>query len=172
MKRVSFENMNCSLARALELIGEWWTLLIIREAMWGTSRFDDFQKRLGIARNVLATRLAKLEEAGIVARYATAENARIFDYRLTQQGWDLFTAIVALMQWGDRWIHHKRGPPIAFFEKANGRPIRALAVRSEDDLTLLPAQIDIRAGPGADKKTILRAAGGPAKRGQRQTQRG
>ncbi len=158
--------MNCSLAQALELVGEWWTLLIIREAMWGTHRFDDFQHRLGIARNVLATRLAKLETAGIISRYSTEENARIFDYRLTAQGWELFTPIAALMQWGDRWIHAKRGAPIEFFDKASGRPIQTLAVRNTDGAILSPEQIEIRAGRGADKATLRRAAAGVSRKKQ------
>jgi DNA-binding HxlR family transcriptional regulator len=164
MKRHSFESMNCSLAQSLELIGEWWTLLIIREAMWGTSRFDDFHARLGIARNVLAARLVKLEEVGILSRSVSADNARIFDYKLTPKGWDLFTAVVALMQWGDRWIHHKRGAPIAFFDKESGLAIQELAVRNGKGHALTPDCIDIRAGPGADKATIRRAAGKPSKR--------
>jgi DNA-binding HxlR family transcriptional regulator len=157
MKRTSFEDMNCSLARSLEIVGEWWTLLIIREAMWGTSRFDDFQQRLGIARNVLATRLVRLESFGILRRQATPDNARIFDYLLTEKGWDLFTAIVALMQWGDRWIHAKSGPPIQFFDKAQGQTIQTLALRNAKGRLLQPGQIDIQAGPGATAKTRRRA---------------
>jgi DNA-binding HxlR family transcriptional regulator len=163
MKRHSFGQMNCSLAQSLELIGEWWTLLIIREAMWGTSRFDDFHLRLGIARNVLTARLVKLEEAGILLRHVSAENARIFDYKLTTQGWDLFTTVVALMQWGDRWIYQKRGAPIEFFDAKSGLPIQQLAIRNSAGRTLDTDSIEIRAGPGADKATIRRASGKPTK---------
>jgi DNA-binding HxlR family transcriptional regulator len=157
MKRSSFEAMNCSLARALEIVGEWWTLLIIREAMWGTSRFDDFHQRLGIARNILTTRLAKLEEDGILERRATAHSARIHDYVLTQKGWDLFTTVVALMQWGDRWIHTKAGPPIQFFDGRAGQPIQQLAIRNSKGKALQPAEVDVRAGPGARASTVKRA---------------
>jgi DNA-binding HxlR family transcriptional regulator len=157
MRRSSFENMNCSLARALELVGEWWTLLIVREAMWGTSRFDDFHQRLGIARNILSARLAKLEQDGIVERRATAQSARIHDYVLTDKGWDLFTPVVALMQWGDRWIHTKAGPPIQFFDGDSGKPIQTLAVRNAAGKLLPPAQVDIRPGPGARAATVKRA---------------
>jgi DNA-binding HxlR family transcriptional regulator len=157
VKRSSFEDMNCSLARTLEVVGEWWTLLIVREAMWGTSRFDDFHHRLGIARNVLAARLARLEACQVIERRPTEDNARIHDYLLTEKGWDLFTAVVALMQWGDRWIHAREGPPIQFFDRRGGKPIRALAVHSAGGRVLLPAAIDIRPGPGAHKATRRRA---------------
>lgn len=157
MKRSSFEAMNCSLARSLEIIGEWWTLLIIREAVWGTSRFDEFHHRLGIARNVLATRLERLEEAGVIERKQSAESARVFDYLLTPKGWDLFPAIVAIMQWGDRWIHQSEGPPIQFFEHSTGKGIKPIAVQNQLGKALRPDQIDIRPGPGADRATIKRA---------------
>jgi DNA-binding HxlR family transcriptional regulator len=158
MKRSSFDHMNCSLARTLELVGEWWTLLIVRELMWGTSRFDDFAQRLGIARNVLTTRLARLEKAGILRRQVSADNARIFDYTLTEKGWDLFTTVVALMQWGDRWIHAKAGPPIEFFDRNKGTRIQTLALRNVQGKVLAPDEVDIRAGPGAHKATVKRAA--------------
>jgi DNA-binding HxlR family transcriptional regulator len=158
LKRSSFESMNCSLARTLEIVGEWWTLLIVREAMWGTSRFDDFHIRLGIARNILTTRLTRLEAFGMIERRPTEENARIFDYVLTAKGWDLFASVVALMQWGDRWIHEKEGPPIQFFDRARGAKIQAIAVRDAKGKTLLPNEIDIRPGPGARKSTVRRAA--------------
>jgi DNA-binding HxlR family transcriptional regulator len=157
MKRASFEGMNCSLARALEEIGEWWTLLIIREAIWGTARFDDFHLRLGIARNILATRLAKLEALGIMTRTATSANARIFDYALTDKGRDLFAPIVALMQWGDRWIHHKTGAPIEFFDSVKGLPVQPVAVRNSKGQPLAATQVNIRPGPGARKSTRQRA---------------
>jgi DNA-binding HxlR family transcriptional regulator len=157
MKRSSFEAMNCSLARSLEVFGEWWSLLIIREAMWGTSRFDDFHIRLGIARNILVTRLEKLEEEGVIARQQSTESARIYDYVLTDKGWDLFPAVVAIMQWGDRWIHSDSGPPIQFFDHVSGSEIKTIGVQNQKGKALRPNQIDIRPGPGADKATVKRA---------------
>jgi DNA-binding HxlR family transcriptional regulator len=158
VKRSSFDSMNCSLARSLEIVGEWWTLLIVREAMWGTSRFDDFHHRLGIARNILVARLATLERSGILERKASAESARIHDYLLTDKGWDLFAVVAALMQWGDRWIHARQGPPIEFFDRAKGLRIQTLLVRDARGRPLRPDQIAIEAGPGARKETIKRAA--------------
>jgi DNA-binding HxlR family transcriptional regulator len=158
MKRSSFDRMNCSLARSLEIVGEWWTLLIVREMMWGTSRFDDFALRLGIARNILSARLTRLEEFGVLERRVSADNARIFEYVLTDKGWDLFTSVVALMQWGDRWIHSKQGPPIEFSDRKTATPIQTLTVRNAQGKRLSPDQVDIRAGPGAHTATVKRAA--------------
>jgi DNA-binding HxlR family transcriptional regulator len=150
--------MNCSLARSLEIVGEWWSLLIIREAMWGTSRFDEFHHRLGIARNILAARLGRLEDFGVIERRLTSESARIHDYVLTDKGWDLFPAVVALMQWGDRWIHAKQGPPIEFFDSTKGQRIQTLVVQDATGRPLRRDQIAIKAGPGARKETVKRAA--------------
>jgi DNA-binding HxlR family transcriptional regulator len=89
MKRTSFATMNCSVARTLEVIGEWWTMLVVREAFNGVRRFDDFQARLGIARNVLATRLQSLVDHGILERRLYQEHPQRFEYRLTEKGFDL-----------------------------------------------------------------------------------
>jgi DNA-binding HxlR family transcriptional regulator len=151
MKRTSFEDMNCSLARTLEVVGEWWTLLILREALWGTQRFDDFQRRLGIARNILTTRLKGLEDHGVMVRLPQG------GYGLTDKGRALFPAIAALMQWGDDWIYRDTGAPILFFDKATGQPVQRIALRDAAGQDLLPEQIDIRAGPGAGAKTQARA---------------
>jgi DNA-binding HxlR family transcriptional regulator len=151
MKRTSFDDMNCSLARTLDVVGEWWTLLIIREALWGTMRFDDFQRRLGIARNILTTRLKALETHGVLQRLSEG------GYGLTDKGRALFPAIVALMQWGDDWLHADIGPPIMFHDSATGHPIQRIGLRTAQGQDLPPDQIAIRAGPGATAKTRARA---------------
>jgi len=94
--------MNCSIARTLEIIGEWWTLLILRDAFLGLSRFEEFQGSLGIARNVLTKRLMTLVHAGIMERQRYQEHPERFEYRLTDSGRDLFPVVVSLIQWGDR----------------------------------------------------------------------
>src|SRR2546425_1135710 len=101
MRRKTFAHMNCSIARALEQIGEWWTFLILREAFMGTRRFDGFQHNLGIARNILSARLKKLVARGILRRSVAADDARRIDYRLTDKGRALFPVLMALGQWGD-----------------------------------------------------------------------
>ena len=103
MQRKRFSDMPCPTARALDLIGERWTLLVIRDVFRGIRRFDELQESLGIARNILTQRLAWLIEAGILEKRAYAERPPRFEYRLTQKGRDLFPVLIALMQWGTRW---------------------------------------------------------------------
>jgi DNA-binding HxlR family transcriptional regulator len=157
MKRTSFDDMNCSLARTLEVVGEWWTLLILREAMWGTARFDDFQRRLGIARNILTTRLVGLERHGIIERRPRVGSGRQHNYVLTEKGWALFPSIVALMQWGDDWIHKAGGAPIMFLDAQGGKPIQRIGIRDAGGHDLSPKDVAIRPGPGAAEATRRRA---------------
>jgi DNA-binding HxlR family transcriptional regulator len=104
MRRVSFADMNCGIAQALEVVGEWWTLLIIRDAVLGTTRFEEFHDRLGISRNILSARLDSLVAAGVMER-ATYEEARgRSDYVLTEKGRALRPVLAALRQWGDEWV--------------------------------------------------------------------
>src|ERR1700760_1524158 len=104
MYRKRFTGMNCSIARALDEIGEWWSLLIVRECTQGTTRFDEFQTQLGIARNVLSARLARLTDLDILERYPLESRANTDGYRLTKKGEALYPVLVALWQWGDRWL--------------------------------------------------------------------
>lgn len=100
----TYEGQDCSVARALEVVGERWTLLILRDAFLGVRRFDDFQRSLGVARNVLNARLQRLVEHGLLERRRYQERPERFEYRLTEMGLDLLPVIEALMRWGDRWL--------------------------------------------------------------------
>lgn len=102
MTRSKLDSLNCSVAHSLALIGERWTILIIREAFFGTRRFEEFQRHLGIARNILAARLGKLCDSGILERVPVKKGARRQEYRLKYMGRDLLPVLVALTQWGDR----------------------------------------------------------------------
>jgi DNA-binding HxlR family transcriptional regulator len=104
MERKTFANQDCPIARALDAVGEWWSLLIIRDAFQGVTRFNVFQSRLGISRNALTTRLDKLVERGVFARQCLGEHSQRFEYVLTPMGRDLGTLLNALGQWGDRWL--------------------------------------------------------------------
>jgi DNA-binding HxlR family transcriptional regulator len=118
-KRRSFELMNCSIARALEVVGEWWTLLVIREAFRGVRRFDGFVERLGIAPNILTTRLRRLIEHGILVERPYQDRPLRVEYRLTDKGRDLYAVVVALMQWGDHW-YAQEGPPVEIVHRDCG----------------------------------------------------
>lgn len=135
MKRTSYADMPCPMAQALERIGEWWSLLILRECFRGTRRFGDFERRLGIAKNVLSTRLKRLVEAGVLERRPSAEDAREIEYRLTAAGKDLLPVLVALAQWGDRWVYGGRSP-VRFVNRHSGAPVATLAVRDVDGVAL------------------------------------
>jgi DNA-binding HxlR family transcriptional regulator len=153
MYRKRFDGMDCSIARALDEVGEWWTLLIVRECTQGSRRFDEFQSGLGIARNVLTVRLERLIELEIVERVPIAERANTFGYRLTAKGEDLYPVLVALMQWGDKWLRANGEPPVALVEHASGNPVGSMAVRTTGGQALGYRDVRFAAGPGATKST-------------------
>lgn len=149
MKHSTFPSQVCSVARSLEIIGEWWTLLIVREAFFGTERFSDFEANLGIAKNVLTDRLNTLVEAGILEREPVPGRGNPVAYRLTSQGKDLLPVLVALVQWGDRWINRDRAP-VRLLDRAKGKEIAPLKVTARDGTALSARDIVIVPGPGAD----------------------
>ena len=155
MKSNKYDVMNCSTAKALELIGEWWTMLILREAFFGTRRFEDFQKHLGIARNILTARLKKLSDSGVLERVPVKEGAKRHEYRLTPMGRDLYPTLIAMTQWGDRWLH-KAGAPVRFVEHATGEDIADVAILSKDGRVLDARDMVLLPGPGANEETIER----------------
>jgi len=153
MQRKSFCGMNCSIARALEEIGEWWSLLIVRECTQGATRFDDFVRELGITRNILAARLQRLTELGIIERFPLEQRANTDGYRLTKKGEDLYPVVVALMQWGDRWLAPDGKPPTALVEDATGAAIEPLAVHAPGGRALSFRDVRFVPGPGASATT-------------------
>jgi DNA-binding HxlR family transcriptional regulator len=143
MRRTSFAGMPCSVARTLEVVGEWWTMLVIREAFNGVRRFDDFHARLGIARNVLAARLQRLVEHGVLERRQYHDRPPRCEYRLTEKGRDLYPVLVAMLAWGDRWMAGPEGPPITLIHTCGealgaqlvcascGEPVDPRSIRAE-----------------------------------------
>ncbi len=116
----TYDTQTCSVAGTLELIGERWTLLIVRDAFMGARRFEDFQRRTGVARNVLAARLNLLVEEGIFQRAPYQEHPVRYEYRLTEKGIDLWPVIVSLLQWGDRHIYPGRAPVLLVHKNCGG----------------------------------------------------
>jgi DNA-binding HxlR family transcriptional regulator len=153
MRRKEFTNMNCSIARSLDQVGEWWTLLIIRELTQGKTRFDEFQSELGIARNILTTRLERLIELEIVERYPLEERANTDGYRLTRKGEELYPVLVTLMQWGDRWLASDGKPPTKLVSAKSGAPIETVAVREKGGRSLSFKDVRFAPGPGATSTT-------------------
>ena len=158
MKRASFEAMNCSVARTLEVIGEWWTPLLIRDLFLGVSRFDDFHSRLGIARNVLTERLHRLVEAGIVEKALYQDRPERFDYRLTEKGRDLWRVITAMREWGDRWQVGSEGPSIQMIHKGCGSITTTKLVCAACGEPIERRDVRLIAGPGASPDSPLPAA--------------
>jgi DNA-binding HxlR family transcriptional regulator len=125
--RFAYSPENCSIRRTLDIVGEKWTLLVLREAFYGVRRFADFQRALGCARNILSARLKTLVDEGILTRepYREPGARERFEYRLTDKGRELFPALVALMAWGDRWTADAAGPPVEVRHRFCGEPVTA-----------------------------------------------
>jgi DNA-binding HxlR family transcriptional regulator len=149
-KRRNFDQMNCSIARALDVVGEWWTLLVIREAFRGVRRFDGFVERLGIAPNILTVRLRRLVEHGVFEERAYQERPPRVEYRLTAKGRDLYPVIVALLGWGDRW-YAEGGPPVVLVHTTCGRRADAQLVCSHCGEKLDTRNTRAIPGRGADE---------------------
>jgi DNA-binding HxlR family transcriptional regulator len=113
----------CSIQRSLDLIGDRWSILVLRDLFRGVRRFDELQRDLGIARPVLTDRLRKLVDTGVVTKRQYSEHPPRFEYRLTPMGVDLSPALVALMRWGDRWLADPSGPPTVLLHEPCGHPI-------------------------------------------------
>jgi len=120
MRWRSVGETNCSIARTLSVIGERWTMLILRDAFLGRRRFDDFQRNTGIARNILSTRLRALVHDGILERDAAADDRARIEYRLTKKGLDLYPVLVAMLRWGDAWLAGEKGPPVTLVHRRCG----------------------------------------------------
>ena len=145
----TYENQECSIAGALEVVGERWSLLIIREVFLGVRRFDEMQADLGIARNVLDTRLKRLVEAGVLERHRYQERPARCEYRLTDKGLDLWPTMVALMQWGDRHAAPSAGPPVLLEHKACGGAVDEHRTCQACGEKLSARDVRARPGPGA-----------------------
>jgi DNA-binding HxlR family transcriptional regulator len=144
MLKRDYEGQNCSIARALEVVGERWTLLIVRDAFMGVRRFDQFQESLGIARNVLTDRLNRLVEEGILERVRYSERPERYEYRLTGKGRELNIALTGLRQWGDKYLSET--PPRVLRRKADKKPVVAALVPRGAHV-LLPEEVETVPGP-------------------------
>jgi|SRR5271156_5783126 len=150
MQRKSWASSKCPMARSVDVIGDWGSLLILREAFGGTTRFDDFQKKLDISRNLLTARLKKLVARGIFKRRPIAEEARRHEYVLTEMGEDLLPMIIALRQWGDRWLFRPLPAPYGMFDTVDGTELEEIKVRSSRGREIRRIDIRLRA-PAKDK---------------------
>ena len=150
MKYKTFDHMNCSLAQTLSVVGERWTLLILRDAFFGLKRFSQFERNLGIAKNILSARLTMLVEEGILERRESQKDGRT-EYVLTDKGLDLQPMLLSMTHWGDKHRPNSDGQRLIFVERETGRPIQRMSVRDEDGQVLNPKDIKATPGPGLGK---------------------
>jgi DNA-binding HxlR family transcriptional regulator len=143
-----YDDQVCSIARSLEVLGERWTLLIVRDVLLGVRRFDDFQHSLGVARNVLTDRLGRLVDAGVLERVSYQNRPPRHEYALTAMGRELAVPIIALMQWGDRHHAGQAGPPRLAHHRDCGAPVQAALVCTGCGRPVPARDLDVVPGPG------------------------
>lgn len=151
MERTNYQASNCSIARTLQVLGEKWTLLIIREAFYGATRFEQFHRVLQCPRNLLSERLAKLVETGILepSEYREPGARARNEYRLTPKGIELVPILLALMHWGDRNEAAPEGPPVIARHAGCGKDLRIALTCTKGHEARTPADIELVDGPGA-----------------------
>jgi DNA-binding HxlR family transcriptional regulator len=157
VRRASFEDMSCSVARSLEVIGEWWTLLILRDAFFGITRFDELQARLGIARNILAKRLDTLVEHGVLERRCYDEARDRYDYVLTDKGKALWPVLVTIRQWGDEWVVGAGKEPVVMVHATCGERTTAVLACDYCGKELQGRDVRVLAGPGLHDPAMVPA---------------
>lgn len=156
---------NCSIALAAEMIGDRWTLLLLRELFRGSSRFGEFAEMLGAARNLLSGRLRKLEDNGLVERFPLDESPGRDGYRLTDMGESTFPILASLMQWGDEWLGPAAGPPVIMQERRSGKALGvAVLPQSQVSKSVPSTRVRLTAGPGARQGTRVLIASIEARR--------
>lgn len=142
----------CGVARPLDAIGDGWSLLIVRDAFDGLRRFGEFQKNLGLAKNILSSRLRHLVTHGILEMVPAADGSPYQEYVLTEKGLGLFPLLVALRQWGDAFFFERGEPHVSLVDKKNGRPVRELELRSQDGRLLRPMDTEVRVPASGPKR--------------------
>src|ERR1700687_2614823 len=145
--RRRFKDQNCSIAQALEVLGDWWTLLVVREAFVGSRRFADFEANLDISKNILSERLEHLVAHGVLARADAGVHGTRYEYELTPMGKDLTTVMTALRQWADRWIYGEGREPLLALDRRSGRRVPRLRILDNKGRPI--AGRDIAPAPGA-----------------------
>lgn len=149
MRQTSFADMYCSLARTMEVVGDWWSPLILRDLYLGVRRFDDLAEDLGISRNLLTARLKALVESDIVAREPYQDRPVRYEYALTEAGKELVPVLLALTAWGDRWVAPQEGPPIQVRHTACGKVSTPTVCCSECGDPITAENVTMLPGPGA-----------------------
>jgi len=162
MRWDDIDRQTCSVARSLSVVGERWTMLIIRDAFLGTRRFDDFQRNLGITRHRLSERLGKLVDHGVLVKVPYHERPLRHEYRLTRKGLGLYPVLMSLGRWGDEWMDPGEGPPLEYLHQKCGHMTRPVLSCSECGEPLRPQEVTPRLGPALRRLEEELAAAGEA----------
>ena len=141
MKRKSLCTEKCPIARALDVIGDWWSLLIVRDAFLGKRRFGEFQKSLGLAKNILCARLQKLVSHGVLEMVPASDGSAYQEYVLTEKGRGLYVVLVALRQWGESCLFEPGELDLVLVDRKSGQPVKPLELRSQDGRLLGSADL-------------------------------
>jgi DNA-binding HxlR family transcriptional regulator len=148
VRRTDTSSWPCTIARAADVLGDHWNLLLIRQACLGTRRFDDFQGALGIGRNILSQRLSRLVDEGLLYKVQYQDTRPRYEYRLTEKGRDVYPILAAMAAWGEHWLTGPEGTPLVLHHSTCGHDMRAVVVCSECDQPIKVRDIRARAGPG------------------------
>ena len=151
VKRTSFAGDGCPIARALDVIGDWWSMLIIRDALLGRRRFGEFQTSLGLAKNILSTRLRLLVEEGILSTVPASDGSAYQEYVLTEKGRGVFPILVALRQWSEAFDGRPGEIATILVDRKTGEPVRPLELRARDGRLLGAGDIEVKPRPAAKR---------------------
>ena len=149
VKRTSLEEATCPIARSLDVIGDWWSLLIIRDAFLGIRRFSELQKNIGIARNILTVRLRALVDDGILEMAPASDGSAYQEYVLTPKGRGVFPVLVALRQWSEEFVFSPSECATQLVDRSSGQPVRKLELRAQDGRLLGYGNTEVKANPAA-----------------------
>lgn len=157
-KRRSLKADSCPMARTLDIVGDQWSLLIVRDAFDGMTRFGEFQQSLGVAKNILADRLKTLVQEGVLSQAPASDGSLYQEYLLTPKGRGLFPVVVSLRQWGEEHLYAKGEPHSTLVERDSGKPVRRIDLRTHDGKPLKPDSTFVKKLPKPAEKTVRRAA--------------
>ncbi len=166
MRWDEIDELPCSIARSLSVVGDRWTLLVLRECFLGVRRFEDFQAHLGIARHRLTDRLNRLVEHEVLRKLPYQDNPPRHEYRLTDKGKDLYPVLLSLVRWGDRWMDQGKGPPVVYRHNSCGHVMTPVLSCPDCGEAIDPREVTPMAGPGLRGHKAV-SAGIPAGRGRR-----
>jgi DNA-binding HxlR family transcriptional regulator len=144
MRRTRFDREPCPIARTTDLVGDWWTPMVLREAFFGRRRFEEFQQALGVSRAVLTQRLTRLVDEGLLGRERYQENPPRYEYPLTDKGRAFFDVLAAMWRWGSDWLWEDGGPPAELVDAESGQVVRPVVIDEHTGEPIDPARLRLR----------------------------